>query len=53
MEGVIKDLFQLQKQVLKKYICRVLYGAKIGVLSLNSSSKSSLLKIIVNCRYQL
>ncbi len=45
MEGVTKT-FPPQKQVLKNIWLSFYYGAKIGVLGLNGSGKSSLLKII-------
>lgn len=45
MAGVNK-VYPPQKQVLKKIYLSFFYGAKIGVLGLNGSGKSSLLKII-------
>ncbi len=45
MEGVSK-IYPPQKQVLKNIWLSFYYGAKIGVLGLNGSGKSSLLKII-------
>jgi len=45
MEGVSKT-FPPKKQVLKNIWLSFFYGAKIGVLGLNGSGKSSLLKII-------
>lgn len=45
MEGVTKS-FPPQKTVLKNIWLSFYYGAKIGVLGLNGSGKSSLLKII-------
>ncbi|MEO0585293.1 MAG: energy-dependent translational throttle protein EttA [Bacteroidota bacterium] len=45
MQGVSK-IFPPQKQVLKNIWLSFFYGAKIGVLGLNGSGKSSLLKII-------
>ncbi len=45
MSGVSK-IFPPQKQVLKNIHLSFFYGAKIGVLGLNGSGKSSLLKII-------
>jgi energy-dependent translational throttle protein EttA len=45
MEGVSK-IYPPQKQVLKNIWLSFFYGAKIGVLGLNGSGKSSLLKII-------
>ncbi len=45
MEGVSK-IYAPQKQVLKNIWLSFFYGAKIGVLGLNGSGKSSLLKII-------
>lgn len=45
MEGVSK-IFPPSKQVLKNIWLSFFYGAKIGVLGLNGSGKSSLLKII-------
>jgi energy-dependent translational throttle protein EttA len=45
MEGVTKT-FPPQKQVLKNIWLSFFYGAKIGVLGLNGSGKSSLLKLI-------
>ena len=45
MEGVSK-IFAPKKQVLKNIWLSFYYGAKIGVLGLNGSGKSSLLKII-------
>jgi len=45
MEGVSK-IYPPKKQVLKNIWLSFYYGAKIGVLGLNGSGKSSLLKII-------
>lgn len=45
MEGVTKT-YPPQKKVLKNIWLSFFYGAKIGVLGLNGSGKSSLLKII-------
>ncbi len=45
MTGVSK-IFPPQKQVLKNIYLSFFYGAKIGVLGLNGSGKSSLLRII-------
>lgn len=45
MSGVSK-IYPPQKQVLKNIYLSFFYGAKIGVLGLNGSGKSSLLKII-------
>ncbi len=45
MTGVNK-IFPPQKQVLKNIYLSFFYGAKIGVLGLNGSGKSSLLRII-------
>jgi energy-dependent translational throttle protein EttA len=45
MAGVSK-VYPPQKQVLKNIYLSFFYGAKIGVLGLNGSGKSSLLKII-------
>ncbi|MEE9440269.1 MAG: energy-dependent translational throttle protein EttA [Saprospiraceae bacterium] len=45
MEGVTK-VYPPKKQVLKNIWLSFYYGAKIGVLGLNGSGKSSLLKII-------
>src|SRR3954468_8128066 len=45
MSGVNK-IFPVKKQVLKNIYLSFFYGAKIGVLGLNGSGKSSLLKII-------
>lgn len=45
MTGVSK-IYPPQKQVLKNIYLSFFYGAKIGVLGLNGSGKSSLLKII-------
>lgn len=45
MEGVTK-IYPPQKTVLKNIWLSFFYGAKIGVLGLNGSGKSSLLKII-------
>ena len=45
MAGVTK-VYPPQKQVLKNIYLSFFYGAKIGVLGLNGSGKSSLLKII-------
>lgn len=45
MEGVSKT-FPPKKQVLKNIWLSFFYGAKIGVLGLNGSGKSSLLKLI-------
>ena len=53
MEGVSK-IFPPSKQVLKNIWLSFYYGAKIGVLGLNGSGKSSLLKIIagIDDQYQ-
>ena len=45
MAGVSK-IYPPQKKVLKNIYLSFFYGAKIGVLGLNGSGKSSLLKII-------
>ncbi len=45
MVGVSKT-YPLQKQVLKNIYLSFFYGAKIGIIGLNGSGKSSLLKII-------
>ncbi len=45
MAGVSKT-YPPQKQVLKNIYLSFFYGAKIGVLGLNGSGKSSLLRII-------
>lgn len=45
MSGVTQT-YPPQKQVLKNIWLSFFYGAKIGVLGLNGSGKSSLLKII-------
>jgi energy-dependent translational throttle protein EttA len=45
MTGVNK-IYPPQKQVLKNIYLSFFYGAKIGVLGLNGSGKSSLLRII-------
>ena len=46
MSGVSKTYPQAQQPVLKNIYLSFFYGAKIGVLGLNGSGKSSLLKII-------
>ncbi|MBU2913775.1 MULTISPECIES: energy-dependent translational throttle protein EttA [Reichenbachiella] len=53
MAGVSK-IYPPQKQVLKNIYLSFFYGAKIGVLGLNGSGKSSLLRIIagVDTEYQ-
>ena len=53
MAGVNK-IYSPQKQVLKNIYLSFFYGAKIGVLGLNGSGKSSLLKVIagVDKQYQ-
>jgi sulfate-transporting ATPase len=45
LQGVSK-IYPPQKQVLKNIYLSFFYGAKIGILGLNGSGKSSLLKII-------
>jgi energy-dependent translational throttle protein EttA len=45
MVGVSK-IYPPQKQVLKNIYLSFFYGAKIGILGLNGSGKSSLLRII-------
>ncbi len=45
MAGVNK-IYPPQKQVLKNIYLSFFYGAKIGVIGLNGSGKSALLKII-------
>ena len=45
MVGVSK-IYPPQKQVLKDIYLSFFYGAKIGIIRLNGSGKSSLLKII-------
>ncbi|MBX0292594.1 energy-dependent translational throttle protein EttA [Hymenobacter sp. HSC-4F20] len=52
MAGVSK-IFPPQKQVLKNIYLSFFYGAKIGVLGLNGSGKSSLLKIIAGVDKQI
>ncbi|TGD78494.1 energy-dependent translational throttle protein EttA [Hymenobacter wooponensis] len=52
MERVSK-IFPPQKQVLKNIYLSFFYGAKIGVLGLNGSGKSSLLKIIAGVDKQI
>src|SRR3989337_4307239 len=53
MAGVNK-IYPPQKQVLKNIYLSFFYGAKIGILGLNGSGKSSLLRIIagVDKNYQ-
>ena len=53
MAGVNK-IYPPQKQVLKNIYLSFFYGAKIGVLGLNGSGKSSLLRIIagIDTEYQ-
>lgn len=46
MSGVSKTYPQAQQPVLKNIYLSFFYGAKIGILGLNGSGKSSLLKII-------
>ena len=46
MVGVSKTIQQTQKQVLKDIYLSFFYGAKIGIIGLNGSGKSALLKII-------
>ncbi len=46
MVGVSKTIQQTQKQILKNIYLSFFYGAKIGIIGLNGSGKSSLLKII-------
>src|ERR1051326_8177065 len=50
----VSKIYPPQKQVLKNIYLSFFYGAKIGVLGLNGSGKSSLLKIIagVDKQYQ-
>ncbi|OWP64701.1 energy-dependent translational throttle protein EttA [Hymenobacter amundsenii] len=52
MAGVTK-VYPPQKQVLKNIYLSFFYGAKIGVLGLNGSGKSSLLKIIAGVDKQI
>lgn len=52
MAGVTK-VYPPQKQVLKNIYLSFFYGAKIGVLGLNGSGKSSLLKIIAGIDKQI
>jgi ATP-binding cassette ChvD family protein len=52
MEGVNK-IYPPKKQVLKNIWLSFFYGAKIGVLGLNGSGKSSLLKIIAGLDTQI
>jgi sulfate-transporting ATPase len=52
MERVSK-IYPPQKQVLKNIYLSFFYGAKIGVLGLNGSGKSSLLKIIAGVDKQI
>ena len=54
MSKVSKTYSQTGKQVLKDIYLSFFYGAKIGILGLNGSGKSSLLKIIagVDKNYQ-
>ena len=53
MVGVSK-IYPPQKQVLKNIYLSFFYGAKIGIIGLNGSGKSSLLKIIagIDKQYQ-
>ena len=46
MVGLSKTIKQNNKQVLKDIYLSFFYGAKIGIIGLNGSGKSSLLKII-------
>lgn len=46
MVGVNKTIEQNNKQILKNIYLSFFYGAKIGIIGLNGSGKSSLLKII-------
>jgi sulfate-transporting ATPase len=48
MVGVSK-VYPPHKQVLKDIYLSFYYGAKIGIIGLNGSGKSSLLKIIAGC----
>ena len=43
---VVSKIYHPQKQVLKNIYLSFFYGAKIGIIGLNGSGKSSLLKII-------
>jgi ATP-binding cassette ChvD family protein len=52
MAGVSK-VYPPQKQVLKNIYLSFFYGAKIGVLGLNGSGKSSLLKVIAGVDKQI
>ncbi|GAB3829155.1 energy-dependent translational throttle protein EttA [Hymenobacter jeollabukensis] len=52
MAGVTK-VYPPQKQVLKNIYLSFFYGAKIGVLGLNGSGKSSLLKVIAGVDKQI
>ena len=45
LQGVSK-IYPPQKQVLKNIYLSFFYGAKIGIIGLNGSGKSSLMKII-------
>ena len=48
MQRLSKSYQGSDKQVLKNIYLSFFYGAKIGILGLNGSGKSSLLKIIIN-----
>lgn len=54
MQKVSKTYQSSDKQVLKNIYLSFFYGAKIGILGLNGSGKSSLLRIIagVDKNYQ-
>ena len=47
MNGVSKTYPNANQPVLKNIYLSFFYGAKIGILGLNGSGKSSLLKIII------
>ena len=54
MVGVNKTIEQNNRQILKNIYLSFFYGAKIGIIGLNGSGKSSLLKIIagLDSKYQ-
>ena len=49
----VGKVYPPKKQVLREIYLGFYYGAKIGVLGLNGSGKSSLLRIIAGCRSEL
>ena len=51
MVGLSKTIKQTNKQVLKNIYLSFFYGAKIGIIGLNGSGKSTVMKIMAGLDY--